>query len=248
MPDARGDRGEHRRLEREQPRRLVEEPAPVLAQADGTVRDAEFARHLPRRDRRADEVVDAPAVRCGVRRHHRRGLGQVLPRHRGQGAVPERGLHIVTRPHQQTAEEFGVQAVAQDRPRQPARPHEPLGRAVGQSETEVIAGGGQARVDDVADAVADGGVQDRRVPGDDLVVLGVAGGDEHQGRHAGEVEARTGVEVEAPHPLARRAAAARRNGATGVQRRKSGRAEVPVRSGHQNHDQSRSSAVVPISN
>ncbi|WP_435852480.1 hypothetical protein [Streptomyces sparsogenes] len=47
-----------------------------------------------------------------------------------------------------------------------------------QSETEMIAGSGEACADDVADAVADGGVQDRRMPcDDDLVVLGIAGGE-----------------------------------------------------------------------
>ncbi|GGV09553.1 hypothetical protein GCM10010260_54920 [Streptomyces filipinensis] len=98
------------------------------------------------------------------------------------------------------------------------------------------------------DAVADGGVQDRRVPADDLVVLGVTGGDQHQSRHIGKVEARGVVEVETPRPLVRGAAAARRDDAAGAQRRKSGRAEVPVRSGHQDHVNRRLPSVVLIGN
>ncbi|GAA3084273.1 hypothetical protein GCM10020000_83230 [Streptomyces olivoverticillatus] len=87
----------------------------------------------------------------------------------------------------------------------------------------------------MVDAIPDGGVQDRRVPPDDLVVLGIAGGDQHQGRHTGEIEAHVVVEVETPHPLARGAAAARRHDAAGAERRKRGRAQVPVRPCHQDH-------------
>ncbi|MFD5271631.1 hypothetical protein [Streptomyces sp. NPDC058335] len=58
-----------------------------------------------------------------------------------------------------------------------------------QRESEMVGGRGQARVDEVVNAVAHGGVQNRRVPPDDLVVLGVTSGNQHQGRHSGEVEA-----------------------------------------------------------
>ncbi|MDO0911326.1 hypothetical protein QQM39_10825 [Streptomyces sp. DT2A-34] len=47
----------------------------------------------------------------------------------------------------------------------------------------------------LADAVTDRGVQDRRVPPHDLVVLGMGGGDQYQGRQTCEVEARVVVEV-----------------------------------------------------
>jgi hypothetical protein len=52
---------------------------------------------------------------------------------------------------------------------------------MGECETEMVAGTGQARVDDVPDAIPGGSLQDGRLPGDDLVVLGITGGDQHQG-------------------------------------------------------------------
>jgi hypothetical protein len=235
VPDAGRDRGEHGRLERQQSRHLVEEPAPVLVQADGAVRDPEPVRHLRRRDRRADQIVGAPAVWRRIHRDDRRGLGEVRPSDRGQGTVAERGLHPAVGPHQQTAREFGIQTVAQDRPLCTARAHEPFGRAMRQRESEMVAGTGQARVDDMPDAVPRNGVQDGRMPPDDLVVLGSAGRDQHQGRYAGKVDARVVVEIEPPHPVVRRAAAACRGRAAVPQCRESGRAEVPVRSGHQDH-------------
>lgn len=85
------------------------------------------------------------------------------------------------------------------------------------------------------DAVPHGSVQDGRVPPYDLVVFAISGRDQYQGRYTRKVNAGGVVEIELPHPATRRTAAACRLHTAGVQRRESGRAEVPVRSGHQDH-------------
>ncbi len=159
---------------------------------------------------------------CRIGRDDRRSLGEVRAGDRGQSTVSERGLHTVTGPHQQTAEQFGVQTVAQDRPRQAASTHEPFGRTVRQGETEVVAGTGEARVDDMADPVPRRGFQDGRVPPDHPVVLGEPGGDQYQGRYTGQVHAHAVVEVEPADPHAGGAAAARRRRTAGMERRQRG--------------------------
>lgn len=103
-------------------------------------------------------------------------------------------------------------------------------------EAEMIAGSGQARVDHVADAVADRSVENGAVASDDLVVLGVPRRDENQRRYACEVEACGVIEVEARLPVARRATTAHSRHLALGQSLERQRGELPVCAGHHDHD------------